>query len=341
MEISNMQTILVTGGLGFIGSHTCVELLLRDYNVIVIDNLSNSKPDVFDKIKQIVNDHGNITFYKGDLLNISDIKSIFICHDIHAVIHFAGLKAVNESIAKPLNYYYSNIVMTLNLLNVMVEHNCKNIIFSSSATVYGNKESPLKESVQTGQEITNPYGKTKYFIENILQDLWQADQTWSIVILRYFNPVGAHESGLIGEDPNDIPNNLMPYVLNVSVGKSPVLNIYGNDYDTIDGTCVRDFIHIVDLAKGHLASTKKLNETGIHIYNLGTGTGTSVLELITAFKKINNMPNYPYKFTDRRTGDISICFANVDKVRNELGWTAKKSIEDACYDAFKFASINI
>ena len=329
-----MNTILITGGLGFIGSHTCVELLMNNYNVIIIDNLSNSKANVFDKIKQITNKN-NVYFYNGDLLNISDIFKIFSYHKIDLVIHFAGLKAVNESVKNPLIYYHSNIQMTINLLNVMNKFNCKRIIFSSSATVYGNNISPLKENMQTGNDITSPYGKTKHFIENILSDLFISDKQWSIVLLRYFNPIGAHHSGLIGENPNDVPNNLMPYILNVTLGKQQELKIYGNDYNTIDGTCIRDFIHVVDLANGHISSIKKLNEPGVHIYNLGTGIGISVLQLVKTFMTTNNI-NINYNFTERRAGDIPICFANVDKAKNELGWSVKKSVSDACMDAFKF-----
>lgn len=332
------MNILVTGGLGFIGSHTCVELLNAGHNVVIIDNLYNSKIEVLDNICKITNNSNNIKFIEGDLNKIDDIENIFKEYkNINAVIHFAGLKAVSESIQNPLMYYNYNIGMTLNLLNIMNKYNCKNIIFSSSATVYGTSgKSPVSENDITGIGLTNPYGKTKYFIEQILKDLYNSDNTWSIIILRYFNPVGAHKSGLIGEDPLDIPNNLMPYILKVANGTYQQLNVFGNNYDTVDGTCVRDFIHVVDLARGHIAALKKVNENKIHIYNLGTGKGTSVLELINIFISTNKLTNFRYVFSGKREGDIPVLYSTAEKAKNELNWYTTHSLEDVCRDGYNF-----
>jgi len=326
-----MGYILVTGGLGFIGSHCCVELLNSNYDIIVVDNNSNSKPEIIGKINEITGK--KLIFYKIDLLNINDLEIIFKQYNIWAVIHFAASKAVNESISKPLMYYENNIITTINLLKLMDKYNCKKIIFSSSATVYGNQISPMNENMETGRSITNPYGKTKFFIEEILKDLHISDNTWSIVILRYFNPVGSHQSGLIGEDPIGIPNNLFPHILRSINGGT--IKIFGNDYNTNDGTCIRDFIHVVDLARGHLSAISILNINGIHIYNLGTGCGTSVLELIKTFEKVNNI-KINYEFAPRRKGDTDKVYADVSKANKELNWKTVKTLEDICRDGFNF-----
>ena len=334
-----MKFILVTGGLGFIGSHTVIELLMNNYNVIIIDNLINSSVDIFKKIIKItnLNDKSRLQYYHIDICNELHLENLFIKHRIDSVIHFASLKAVGESIKKPLNYYYNNISGTIALLQVMKKYDCKKIIFSSSATVYGNNIYPVNEESKIGDGITNPYGKTKYMLENILEDLYQSDNSWSIVILRYFNPIGAHPSGIIGENPNDIPNNLFPYLLKVSVGKLDQLCIFGNDYNTIDGTCIRDFIHVVDLAKGHILSLQKLNTdpNNIYVYNLGTGKGTSVLELINTFENVNNI-SLKYKFVQRREGDLSTVYANTEKAYKELGWKCQYTTEDMCRDGYNF-----
>ena len=332
-----MKTILVSGGLGFIGSHTVIELLNNNYNVIIIDNLINSSIDVFQKIKTItgINDVSRIQFYNIDIRNSLQYEYLFIENKIDAVIHFASLKSVSESIKNPLEYYDNNIIGTIKLLQVMKKYNCKKIIFSSSATVYGNTNYPVHEDSKIGEGITNPYGKTKYMLENILEDLYNSDNSWSIVILRYFNPIGAHPSKLIGENPNDIPNNLFPYLLKVSVGELKNLCIFGNDYNTSDGTCIRDFIHVVDLARGHISSMNKLKESNIHIYNLGSGKGTSVLELINTFEKVNNI-SLQYKFVERREGDLSIVYANVDKAFNDFGWKCQYTIDDMCRHGYNF-----
>ena len=328
------QTILITGGLGFIGSHTCVELLNKNYNIVVIDNLSNSKITVLDSIKKLSPPKSNISYYNINLCNYSDVNDVFLKHKINSVIHFAGLKSVNESIANPLLYYDNNISMTVNLLKIMNNNDCKNIIFSSSATVYGTPQClPICENNEIGKNLLNPYGKTKFFIEEILRDLFNSDNEWSIVILRYFNPVGAHKSGLLCEDPNNIPNNLMPYVLDVASKKYNILSIFGNDYDTTDGTCIRDFIHVVDLADGHICALTKLSNPGIHTYNLGSGKGTSVLELVNSFIEINNIP-VNYKFEQRRCGDTPILYADATKAYNELGWKTKLTIKDMCKDSW-------
>ena len=325
--------ILVTGGTGYIGSHTAVELLDSGYDVVIIDNLSNSKRDVIDKIKQITNK--NITFYEGNVCDKELLRTIFEEHKIDAVIHFAGYKAVGESVKKPLMYYRNNIDSTLTLCEVMNEYDCKKLIFSSSATVYGvPKTLPIKEDFPLS--TTNPYGTTKLYIEGILKDLYAADANWSIALLRYFNPIGAHSSGLIGENPNDIPNNLMPYIMKVATKELPYLNVFGNDYDTKDGTGVRDYIHVVDLAKGHIKAIEKvLNSTGIEAYNLGTGTGYSVLEIINTFKEVNHV-DIPYKIAPRRSGDIAECYADATKAEKELGWKATYDIKDMCESAYRY-----
>lgn len=330
--------ILVTGGTGFIGSHTVVELLNENYEVVVIDNFSNSKPDVVDKIKTITNK--DFKFYEGDVCNKKILQSIFKENKIDAVIHFAGFKAVGESVQKPLMYYRNNLDSTLTLCEVMNENNVKNIVFSSSATVYGNPKSlPIKETFSIG-ETTNPYGTTKVMIERILKDIYTSDNSWNIALLRYFNPIGAHKSGLIGENPNDIPNNLMPYIVKVATKELKELNVFGNDYDTTDGTGVRDYIHVVDLAKGHIKAIEwVLKNNGIDAFNLGTGKGYSVLELVNAFKKYNNV-DVPYKIVGRREGDIASCYADVSYAKEKLGWESKYGIEDMVKDSYNFAKNN-
>ena len=327
--------ILVTGGLGFIGSHTVVELLKNKFEVVIIDNLSNSKIGVLDKLKKITGKE--IKFYQNDVSDKKALTKIFKENKINGVIHFAGYKAVGESVEKPLMYYRNNIDSTLSLLEVMKDFNCYNIIFSSSATVYGKPASlPIYEDFPLS--TTNPYGTTKLFIEQILKDLYISDNKWNITILRYFNPIGAHESGLIGEDPNGIPNNLMPYIVKVANNELPCLNIFGDDYDTVDGTGVRDYIHVVDLANGHVLALKN-KKKGLKIYNLGTGRGTSVLELVNTFQKVNNI-NINKKIVDRRPGDIDACFASCDKAFKELGFKACKSIEDMCRDSYNYVKKN-
>ena len=329
--------ILVTGGCGYIGSHTCCELLDNDYDVIVVDNLSNSKEDVIDKIKEITKK--DVKFYKADVCDKEAINKIFDENEIDAVIHFAGLKAVGESVAKPLLYYRNNLDSTLTLLEVMQNHNCKRIVFSSSATVYGSpKELPIKENFPLS--TTNPYGSTKLYIEGILKDLYISDNDWSIAVLRYFNPIGAHKSGLIGENPNGIPNNLMPYIIKVATHELEVLNVFGNDYDTKDGTGVRDYIHVVDLAKGHIKAIEKvLNSIGIDYYNLGTGIGYSVLDIVNNFEKVNGV-KVNYKITDRRPGDIAACYADPSYAKEKLGWQAELGIEEMCRDSYTYVSKN-
>ena len=326
--------ILVTGGLGYIGSHTIVELTKNNYEVVVIDNLSNSKIEVLDKLKKITNK--DIKFYQGDVCDKELLRKIFKENEIDSVIHFAGYKAVGESVAKPLMYYRNNIDSTLSLLEVMEEFNCYNIIFSSSATVYGSPKSlPIYEDFPLS--TTNPYGTTKLFIENILKDLYISNNKFNITILRYFNPIGADSSGLIGEDPRGIPNNLMPYIVKVANGELECLSIFGDDYDTIDGTGVRDYIHVTDLARGHVLSLK--NQKGLRIYNLGTGNGTSVLELVNTFEKVNNV-KINKKIVERRPGDIAECYASCDKAFKELGFKAEKTIEDMCRDAYNYVKNN-
>ncbi len=325
--------ILVTGGCGFIGSHTCCELLDNNYEVVIIDNLCNSKRNVIDKIKKITGK--DIAFYEEDVCNKEALKVIFEEHKIDAVVHFAGLKAVGESVAKPLMYYRNNLDSTLSLLEVMNEYNCKKIVFSSSATVYGTPESlPIKEDFPLS--TTNPYGSTKLMIEDIMRDLYVSDNDWSIALLRYFNPIGAHKSGLIGENPNGIPNNLMPYIIKVATGELPELSVFGNDYDTPDGTGVRDYIHVVDLAKGHIKAIEKVLSTKeVDCYNLGTGKGYSVLDLVKTFEKVNDV-KVNYRITDRRPGDIAACYADPAYALKKLGWKAEKDIEEMCCDSYNF-----
>ena len=329
--------VLVTGGIGYIGSHTVVELLESGYEVVVIDNLSNSKIEVVDKIKQITNK--DFTFYKGDCCDRDVLNEIFNKHKIDAVIHFAGFKAVGESVKLPLKYYRNNLDSTITLLEVMSDNNVKKIVFSSSATVYGKPESlPIKENFPLS--TTNPYGTTKLMIEDILRDLYVSDNSWSIAILRYFNPIGAHKSGLIGENPNDIPNNLMPYIVKVATKELEILSIFGNDYDTKDGTGVRDYIHVVDLAKGHIKAIEKvIKYTGVDAYNLGTGNGYSVLELVNTFIKVNNI-DVNYKITDRRPGDIDACYADPSYAKEKLNWEAHLDINEMCKDAYNFVKNN-
>ncbi len=330
-----MRNILVTGGLGFIGSHTIVELSKENNNIIVIDNLSNSSIDVLDKLKEIT--EKEISFYKDDVCDKDALRKIFKKEKIDAVIHFAGYKAVGESVEKPLKYYRNNIDSTLSLLEVMEEFNCFNLIFSSSATVYGKPNKlPSKEDLPLS--TTNPYGTTKLFIEHILEDLYISNNKWNITILRYFNPIGADKSGLIGENPRDIPNNLMPYILKVVNNELPVLNIFGNDYNTKDGTGVRDYIHVSDLARGHVLALNN-EKKGIKIYNLGTGSGTSVLELVNTFEKVNNV-KVNKRIVERRPGDIDACYASCDKAFKELGFKAEYSVEEMCRDAYNFMKKN-
>lgn len=325
--------VLVTGGMGYIGSHTVVELLENSYEVIIVDNLVNSKIDVLDKIETITGKRPK--FYQYDLCNYEDLEKIFKENKIDVVIHFAGLKAVGESCEKPLLYYQNNLVSTMNLLKIMGQYDCKKIVFSSSATVYGNPKSlPIKEDFPLS--TTNPYGSTKLFIEYILKDLYKSDPTWSIAILRYFNPIGAHKSYLLGENHNGIPNNLMPYIMKVATKELDHLNIFGNDYNTKDGTGVRDYIHVVDLAKGHIKAVEKVLKThNVDCYNLGTGTGYSVLEMVNLFKKINNV-DVPYKIVERRSGDIAECYADPTYAKEELGFVAEKSLEDMVRDSYQY-----
>lgn len=329
--------ILVTGGAGYIGSHTCVELLNEGFEVVVIDNFSNSKSSALDAIKKITGK--DFKFYEMDYLDKDALNKVFEENKIDAVINFAGFKAVGESVQKPIEYYTNNISGALNLLDVMRKHNVKKFVFSSSATVYGNPEKiPLTEDCKIGG-TTNPYGTSKLFIEQILKDIYASDNSWDIIILRYFNPVGAHESGLIGEDPKGIPNNLMPYIAKVATKELKELSVFGNDYNTPDGTGVRDYIHVVDLAKGHVLALNKLEKEGkgLFIYNLGTGTGYSVLDLVHAYEKTNNV-KVPYKIAPRRDGDIATCYSDPTKARNELGFVATKTIEDMCHDSYKFVT---
>ena len=333
-----MNKILVTGGIGYIGSHTCVELLNKDYEVVALDNLSNSKIEVVDKIKQITGK--SIKFYQGDMIDKDLVRKIFEENDIDAVIDFAAYKAVGESVQKPVEYYQNNVSTVLNLLQVMKEYNCKNLIFSSSATVYGTPEEvPINEEAKTGG-TTNPYGTSKLFVEQILKDLYKSDNNWNIVILRYFNPIGAHESGLIGEEPNGIPANLMPYISKVASGKLECLSVFGNDYDTKDGTGVRDYIHVVDLAIGHIKALEKIEkDNGLFIYNLGTGVGYSVLDIVNAFESANGI-KVNYKFAPRRAGDIAECYSDPTKALKELGFKTTKTIEDMCKDAWNYEKNN-
>ena len=329
--------VLVTGGMGYIGSHTVVELLENNYEVVIVDNLVNSKIDVLDKIEKITGKRP--TFYQYDLCNYQDLENIFKENKIDVVIHFAGLKAVGESCEKPLLYYQNNLISTMNLLDIMAKYNCKRLVFSSSATVYGKPKSlPIQEYFPLS--TTNPYGSTKLFIEYMLKDLYKADPTWSIAILRYFNPIGAHQSYLLGENPNGIPNNLMPYIVKVATKELDHLNIFGNDYDTKDATGVRDYIHVVDLAKGHIKAVEKVLTTNkVDCYNLGTGVGYSVLEMVELFKKVNNV-DVPYKIVERRSGDISSCYADPTYALKELGFKAEKTLEDMVRDSYQFVVNN-
>ena len=332
-----MKTILVTGGAGYIGSHTLIELINNNFEVVVIDNLANSSRESLRRVEQITGHE--IPFIEADVRDQSALDDIFTTYDIDSVIHFAGLKAVGESVAKPLEYYDNNLVSTMVLLEVMREHNVKQLVFSSSATVYGNpSELPLRETSTVGVGLTNPYGKTKYMIEQIIQDYCAADPTFEATILRYFNPIGAHQSGQIGEDPNGIPNNLLPYVAQVAVGKLQSVGVFGNDYDTPDGTGVRDYIHVVDLARGHVAALQHM-KAGANVYNLGTGSGTSVLEIIKAFSKACGR-DLPYEIKPRRAGDIAACYADCSKAERELGWRTELSIEQACADSWRWQSQN-
>lgn len=328
----NKEYILITGGLGYIGSHVSIKLIKKGYNIIIVDNLSNSQYSVMDEIMKISNsdkETEKILYYEIDIRDNEKLSNIFELNKINTVIHMAGLKSVSESINDPLHYYNNNINGTINLLNVMKKFNCKKIIFSSSATVYGNQKYPVDESAITGQGITNPYGKSKFIIEEILKDLYKSDNKWTIIILRYFNPVGHHKSGLLKEKPSGIPNNLFPFIVGVANKTYSKLNVYGNDYNTIDGTCIRDFIHVSDLAKGHISAIEKIKDSGLYIYNLGSGKGTSVLQLIKKFEEINEV-NINYHFTERRKGDLPVVYALVDKINKEIGWKSKKTIDDMC-----------
>ena len=329
------MNILVTGGAGYIGSHTCVALLEAGHTVVIVDNLCNSKVETIDKIKQISNKE--VTFYEIDVTDEAALDDIFSKNSIHGVIHFAGLKAVGESVEKPLEYYYNNLVSTMVLSKISRKYCVKKFVFSSSATVYGDNISPFVENM-TLLPTTNPYGETKAMSERILTDICKANPDFSVALLRYFNPVGAHESGLIGEAPNGIPNNLMPYITKVAKGELEKLQVFGNDYETVDGTGVRDYIHVLDLADGHVAALNNLSE-GVHVYNLGTGEGTSVLQLLKAFEEANDI-KLPYEIVDRRPGDIATCYADASKAKKELGWTATRGIVEMCRDAWRFEKGN-
>ena len=337
--VNQSKKILVTGGAGYIGSHTLIELIAAGFTPVVYDNLSNSSPASLARVQQIVGQ--SIEFIEGDILDTQLLAKTFAAHDFTAVIHFAGLKAVGESVAKPLWYYQNNVAGTLNLLDAMTNAQVKNLIFSSSATVYGDPEAlPIVES--SPRSATNPYGQSKLMIEYMLEDLAKADSHWQLISLRYFNPIGAHHTGTIGENPNGIPNNLMPYVSQVAVGKLPQLSVFGNDYDTVDGTGVRDYIHVVDLAKGHVAALQYLEhqtQLGFEPINLGTGKGTSVLELVNAFIKTTGQP-VPYSIAPRRPGDIASCYASSDKAKHLLGWQAEFDIERMCADTWRWQSQN-
>ena len=330
--------ILCTGGAGYIGSHTCVELLEAGYDVVVLDNLSNSSEESLKRVEKITGKP--VKFYKADILDSDALGKIFDAEKIDAVIHFAGLKAVGESVEKPLLYYENNIAGTVNLCEVMSAHGVKNIIFSSSATVYGDPAFiPITEECPKGSP-TNPYGWSKSMIEQILMDLHTSDNDWNVVLLRYFNPIGAHESGLIGEDSKGIPNNLVPYIAQVAIGKRAALRVFGDDYDTPDGTGVRDYIHVVDLARGHVKALAKLEPgTGVSIYNLGTGNGYSVLDVLHAYEEACGK-TLPYEIAPRRAGDIATCYCKADKAKNELGWSAEKNISDMCRDSWNWQSNN-
>lgn len=332
-----MQNILVTGGAGYIGSHTVVELLERGYGVVVVDNLSNSSEESLRRVQKITGKE--VAFYHADIRDRAAMERIFSENTFDAVIHFAGLKAVGESVQKPIEYYDNNLYGTLVLLEVMREHGCKKIVFSSSATVYGTPEKlPLDESCRTGG-TTNPYGTSKYFQEIMLNDVYKADNEWTVVLLRYFNPVGAHPSGLIGEDPRGIPNNLTPYIAKVAIGELKEVGVFGNDYDTPDGTGVRDYIHVVDLAKGHVAAISKIKDSGVYTYNLGTGVGYSVLDVIHAYEKACGHA-IPYAIKPRRAGDIAACYADASKAEKELGWKAQYGIDEMCASSWNWQSNN-
>ena len=343
------MAILVTGGTGYIGSHTVIRLLEKGQEIVIIDNLFNSKLSVIESIEKIT--QRKITFYCGDVCNRQLLQGIFMKHDIESVVHFAGLKAVGESVEKPLKYYYNNIMSTLSLLNVMEEYGCKNFVFSSSATVYQDAKTILPEQIGTGiiegkaidedfpLATTNPYGMTKLMIEQMLRDIFHSDENWNIVILRYFNPIGAHESGIIGEDPNGVPNNLMPYIIQVAKRERPFLSVFGNDYPTKDGTGVRDYIHVMDLADGHVKALEHIrSRCGLKTYNLGTGVGYSVLEIVETFEKVTGI-KIPYKIVNRRAGDIASCYANPSKAEKELRWKANYSLQDMCRSAWKWAEV--
>jgi len=331
------MAVLVTGGAGYIGSHTCVEMLNAGYDIVVVDNLDNSNEKSIERIEQITGK--KVKFYRDDVRDKAALKKIFSENEIEAVIHFAGLKAVGESVREPVMYYDNNLISTIYLLEVMAEFGVKKIVFSSSATVYGTAtEMPLKEGMPLG--AINPYGRTKYFIEEMLRDLFVADNSWSIALLRYFNPIGAHKSGLIGEDPKGIPNNLMPYISQVAVGKLEKLHVFGNDYNTVDGTGVRDYIHVVDLAKGHVKATRwALDTVGCEAFNLGTGNGTSVLQLRDAFVKASGI-EIPYVIDPRRPGDPDVVYAKPDKAKEVLGWVAEYSVNEMCEDTWRWQSAN-
>ena len=333
------MAILVTGGAGFIGSHTCVELLNAGYEIVVVDNYYNANPKSLERVKELTGK--DFKSYECDIRDSEGMDKIFKENKIDAVIHFAGLKAVGESCQKPIEYYDNNIGGTLKLCDVMRNNGCKNIVFSSSATVYGmNNVSPLKETMKTGG-TTNPYGTTKYMIEIILEDIYKSDNEWNVTLLRYFNPIGAHESGRIGENPNGIPNNLMPYITQVAIGKRPYLSVYGNDYDTPDGTGIRDYIHVVDLADGHVKAVKNILEgdKGVQIFNLGTGKGYSVLDIVKAFSKAYGK-ELPYKIAPRRPSDLAVCYSDPTKAKEVLGWEAKRGIDDMCRDSWNWQSKN-
>lgn len=329
------MAVLVTGGTGYIGSHTVVELLNKNKEVIIVDNLSNSKLEVLDSIEKITGTKPK--FYNMDCRNVEDLEKIFKENSIDSVINFAGYKAVGESVKEPLKYYDNNLMIAIALLEVMKKYNCKKFIFSSSATIYGDPGVPEYVEEMGRGKTSNPYGTTKAMIEQILEDLYNSDNSWNICILRYFNPIGAHESGLLGENPNGIPNNLMPYIMKVASRKLEKLSIYGNDYDTKDGTGMRDYLHVVDLAQGHVKALEKLDKEsfGLYIYNLGTGSAYSVLDIVNTFERVNNI-KIPYEIVARRPGDLAIYYANPKKANEELGWTARKGIEDMCKDSWNF-----
>ncbi len=332
------MSVLVTGGAGYIGTHTCVELLLAGYEVVIVDNLSNSKETAVERVRKISG--RDVRFYKIDLLDKAALENVFINENIEYVIHFAGLKAVGESVSIPLKYYHNNLTGTFILCELMQKYQVKNLVFSSSATVYGDPHSvPISEDFPLS--ATNPYGKTKLMIEDILKDLHYSDNTWNIALLRYFNPIGAHPSGIIGEDPNGIPNNLVPYISQVAVGKHKEVRVFGNDYDTPDGTGVRDYIHVVDLAKGHVKALEKLKKehVGIRPYNLGTGKGYSVFDMIKAYSKACGK-DLPYTLMERRPGDIAACYAETRRAQEELGWAAEKGIDEMCSDSWRWQSQN-